>query len=301
MSQTGPHDENVQIIDDDLEVTEANAHLVEDQPNVSNELHDEEKEASEQEDSEEEYPEDVQKALEFLLEDIKHFGDVEITKRIIRRKKFEDEGVEDEELEDEDILECDEEFLREIGLEGEPLDISNTEKQKLLMESFDEDQMSRYEFFRRSNLNRPAIKRIANSVLGQSINNNVALVLASVAKVFVGEIVEKAKDVQRRQQKGEIIRKLEVKRALATRDEELKAKKIRPEDTKANFGYSVGPNGVLVPITSAKTFTIDLPKDDDPLLPEHFREAWRLYKEETDTLPSDQWRRQGGSDGWLFR
>ena len=70
------------------------------------------------------------------------------------------------------------------------------EKLRLLLAHFSEDQMSRYEAFRRANLNRNAIKKLANSVLNQSISANVAVALSGLAKVFVGELVEKAREVE---------------------------------------------------------------------------------------------------------
>lgn len=40
---------------------------------------------------------------------------------------------------------------------------------------------------------------------------------------------------------------------------------------------------------------------NSPILPEHIREAWRLYQLQSDTLPSAQWRTQGEGNGWMFR
>jgi transcription initiation factor TFIID subunit 11 len=66
--------------------------------------------------------------------------------------------------------------------------------------------MSRYEVFRRANLNKGGIKKvfnlysrltkISNQILNQSIPQNIAIVISGFAKVFVGEIVEKAREIQ---------------------------------------------------------------------------------------------------------
>ncbi|CAN6597020.1 hypothetical protein TRVA0_001S03664 [Trichomonascus vanleenenianus] len=121
------------------------------------------------------------------------------------------------------------------------------EKTKLLLAHFNGDQMSRYEAFRRANINRSGVKKLANSVLNQSITGNVAVALSGMSKVFVGEIVEKARVVQSR---------------------------MDPEDHR----------------------------ELRPLKPEHFREAWRLFKIESGTVPAAHWRRQGGDgDGMMFR
>ena len=68
----------------------------------------------------------------------------------------------------------------------------------MLVDSFSEEQSARYAAYRRTNLNKAAIKKLANQVLNQSIGNNVTIVIAGLAKVFVGEIVEKAREIQAR-------------------------------------------------------------------------------------------------------
>ena len=64
------------------------------------------------------------------------------------------------------------------------------------MEQFDSDQMARYETFRRANLNKPSVKKVANQVLNQSITANVATVISGFSKVFAGELIERARDIQ---------------------------------------------------------------------------------------------------------
>ncbi|KAK9322864.1 hTAFII28-like protein conserved region-domain-containing protein [Lipomyces orientalis] len=125
------------------------------------------------------------------------------------------------------------------------------EQIKLLISSFTDDQMERYETFRRANISRGGVKKLANAVLNQSIANNVAVAISGFSKVFLGEVIERALDVQRR----------------------------------------MDPPYSLNPYASPK-----------PLLPEHIREAWRLYKQETALVPAAHWRRAGGQgDGRMFR
>lgn len=40
---------------------------------------------------------------------------------------------------------------------------------------------------------------------------------------------------------------------------------------------------------------------NSPILPEHIREAWRLYQIQSDRQPSSQWRSQGEGSGQMFR
>ncbi|KAG5513721.1 hypothetical protein PMAC_000759 [Pneumocystis sp. 'macacae'] len=67
---------------------------------------------------------------------------------------------------------------------------------KILLDSFNEDQMRRYEIFRRANLDRSSFRRMVNSMLNQSITPNICIVISGFVKVFIGEIIEKARDIQ---------------------------------------------------------------------------------------------------------
>lgn len=73
-------------------------------------------------------------------------------------------------------------------------------RMKMLLESFDTDQMARYEVFRRVTLNpanKQNVKKLANNILGQSLPQNIVMVIAGAGKVFVGEIVERARQIQK--------------------------------------------------------------------------------------------------------
>ncbi|KAF8475874.1 TAFII28-domain-containing protein, partial [Kalaharituber pfeilii] len=65
------------------------------------------------------------------------------------------------------------------------------------VEHFDEDQLSRYEAYRRSNLNKAAVKKIANQTLSQSVTANVGTVIGGFAKVYVCDIIEMALEIQK--------------------------------------------------------------------------------------------------------
>ncbi|KAF8582935.1 TAFII28-domain-containing protein [Ramaria rubella] len=94
---------------------------------------------------------------------------------------------------------------------------------KVLMDNFTPEQFERYEAYRRSALPKQSVRKAIQQSTNYTLSQPVAQVVAGFAKVFVGEIVEKARQVQARQ--GD------------------------PPDT--------------------------------PLSPEHLREAYRLYQEET--------------------
>lgn len=77
----------------------------------------------------------------------------------------------------------------------EELDEEQRQKMQLLVAAFSEDQLNRYEMYRRSSFPKAVIKRFMQSVTGGSISQNVVIAMSGVAKVYVGEIVEKALDI----------------------------------------------------------------------------------------------------------
>lgn len=72
---------------------------------------------------------------------------------------------------------------------------------KVLMDNFTPEQYDRYEAYRRNALPKQAVRRVIQQTLGQQVSTPVAQVVAGFAKVFVGEIVEKARKVQ--QERGD--------------------------------------------------------------------------------------------------
>lgn len=72
------------------------------------------------------------------------------------------------------------------------------EKQRVasMMSAFTPDQMERYEAFRRSRLAAPAVRKVMNSTLGFSVHHDCGIVMAGAAKLFVGELIETARQVQ---------------------------------------------------------------------------------------------------------
>lgn len=73
-----------------------------------------------------------------------------------------------------------------------------------ILKDLDEEQIARYEMFRRIRLPAPMIKKVVQRTLESlvkeggstgTINQNVIIAVAGISKVFVGELVEEAKDV----------------------------------------------------------------------------------------------------------
>ncbi|KAI5780789.1 hTAFII28-like protein conserved region-domain-containing protein [Geopyxis carbonaria] len=104
--------------------------------------------------------------------------------------------LEDEEDEGRDDYGT-ETVLADGGLGGFEEDDAEKRKMAILLEAFDDEQNQRYEAFRRANLNKAAVKKLANQVLSQSVTQNVGTVICGFSKVFSGEIIELALQIQK--------------------------------------------------------------------------------------------------------
>lgn len=72
------------------------------------------------------------------------------------------------------------------------------EKMQLLWSQFSEEELNRYEMFRRSTFPKASIKRLMQSISGSSVSQNVVIAMSGIAKVFVGELVEEAIKIKTR-------------------------------------------------------------------------------------------------------
>lgn len=160
-------------------------------------------------------------------------------------------------------------------------DFTEEQERRLLLSNYTEDQMEKYESFRRMTVNKPGVKKICNAVLGHSIPQNIAVVLAGLSKLLLGEIITRAFEVQEREYKAKLILDIENKKKQ-----------------KRNILKSLDEGREI----EVDHYPLKYQGDEKlPLQPEHIREAWRLYKLESSGTFNAQWRRQGEADGKLFR
>ncbi|KAJ2852926.1 transcription initiation factor TFIID subunit 11 [Coemansia erecta] len=65
-----------------------------------------------------------------------------------------------------------------------------------LWDQMSEEQQQRYGVYRRTALNKGSMKKLVSGILNQQVSSTLTFVVAGFAKVFVGEIVERAIQIQ---------------------------------------------------------------------------------------------------------
>ena len=83
---------------------------------------------------------------------------------------------------------------RKIREMQEETKLADRGKMVALISKFTPEQLDRYEFYRRSNLPKPILKKLFQALTGVFLNQTGLIVLAGVCKMFVGEVVEGARD-----------------------------------------------------------------------------------------------------------
>jgi len=77
----------------------------------------------------------------------------------------------------------------------ELLEYDDRQRMLRLVDAFSDEQVNRYEMYRRSCFPRNQIKRLMTQTANCSVHQQVCIAMAGVAKVFVGEVVEAALQV----------------------------------------------------------------------------------------------------------
>ncbi|RCK65795.1 Transcription initiation factor TFIID subunit 11 [Candida viswanathii] len=183
----------------------------------------------------------------------------------------------------EDLLDVDDAELvakyRALKSEKINRNLTEEEQKRLLIANFTDEQMERFEAYRRMTINKPGVKKICNGIVGHTIPQIIAVVMAGISKLFLGDIITKAFEVQKRDYKGQLILDIEAKK-----------------DQKRQIQSSLQRGQDIEVDERELRFEGD---EIHPLQPHHIREAWRLYKLENSGYPGGD-KRKSGDDGPFY-
>lgn len=85
--------------------------------------------------------------------------------------------------------------MRKESRSRKELEEEERERMQVLVSNFTEDQLDRYEMYRRAAFPKAAVKRLMQTITGCSVSQNVVIAMSGIAKVFAGEIIEEGLDV----------------------------------------------------------------------------------------------------------
>uniref|UniRef100_A0A915DDQ1 Transcription initiation factor TFIID subunit 11 n=1 Tax=Ditylenchus dipsaci TaxID=166011 RepID=A0A915DDQ1_9BILA len=70
---------------------------------------------------------------------------------------------------------------------------------QLLLSNFNQEQLDRYEAMRRASFPKSVVRRLIHQFTDATVNQNVVIAIAGMAKVFTGELIEEALDIQQKE------------------------------------------------------------------------------------------------------
>ena len=162
---------------------------------------------------------------------------------------------------------------------------------RLLVDAFNPLQSERYDLFKRAKLRKETLRRIVNHALSQSVPASVVTTINGFTKVFAGEMIEKARTVQKEWADAHDQAALawlsqddptsEQTNHSATNNEHLPGVKSKPAETDGDVSSSAEVFRVSAHSGSGP---VKLPPNPHrgQLLPSHLREALRRYKRDSE-------------------
>ncbi|CEH18650.1 Transcription initiation factor TFIID, subunit TAF11 [Ceraceosorus bombacis] len=166
---------------------------------------------------------------------------------------------EDEEEVVDDLEEEEDEEEEDAGLVQEEAqrqaELSEARKSVLgaMMQNMTAEQLDRFEAYSRTAISRPNMKRLVNHILQQSVSDQIATIFAGAGKIFVGEIVELARDIASRDQEW---------LQLSEQNHQAQGANREPATARSTMRHTNDTHG----------------KDNVALAPHHLREAAHRYR-----------------------
>ena len=182
--------------------------------------------------------------------------------------------VEQEEDDEGDIDELVENMDEQERRQAEEEETRQEQRRERLADTLDPDQYTRYNQWRALSLNNSTVKRLVNSIVSQSVTSAPLQAVRHYGKWYVGEIVERAREVQVEWAKAyEETRKEERER----RQQELNALEEKQKQGDNTDQQSRLLTRDIERLNKEVRDYIPNPHKGG-LLPDHLREALRRYK-----------------------
>ncbi|MCJ1310698.1 hypothetical protein MMC25_004364 [Agyrium rufum] len=188
-----------------------------------------------------------------------------------------DEGEEGEDEMDEE----NDDGLVDAG--GKVDRVAERKKMAVLIDAFNPDQNERYDQFRRNKLKKETMRRIVNQTLSQSVPPSVITTINGFTKVFIGHLIERAREVQSEWSQAE-------KKSLPTPDSTPSPKPpssdtLIQEKDRHHLEHPITPDDTQ----ESEIAQADIERNAEkarkkkqeylgPMLPDHLREGFRRYK-----------------------
>ncbi|KAJ9168440.1 hypothetical protein P3X46_019964 [Hevea brasiliensis] len=137
-----------------------------------------------------------------------HPADPSTSTPVLAAARSKPKNKDDEDDEEEDNMEV------ELSKFPSSADPDKMAKMQAILSQFTDEQMSRYESFRRSALQKANMRRLLVSITGsQKISLPMTIVVCGIAKMFVGELVETARMVMTERKESGPIRPCHIREA----------------------------------------------------------------------------------------
>lgn len=163
-----------------------------------------------------------------------------------------------------------------------------TARNYMIREAMDPRQQMRFDAWHASRLNKAIVKKLINQTLSQSVNEHVVFAVQVAAKLFAGEIIERARKVQDQWVAASLETQLGKPKPLLA----LPSPPTESEGSSQTRGSLADSEGTMHEEMEAEIEARRNATLRGPLLAEHLNEAFRRYKEYDgpDRELLNQWR-----------